>query len=102
MSDLREQSARELAEAVRHGTLTSLELIETALERIEATAELNAFITVVEDSARERARQADQAASRDENLGPLHGIPVAIKDLRSRKAGVQNTMGLAPFSLFKS
>lgn len=98
MSDSRRQSARELAEAIRHGTLSSLELIETALKRIEATAELNAFITVVEDSARERARQADQAASRDENLGPLHGIPVAIKDLRNRKAGVRNTMGLAPLA----
>jgi len=64
VSDSRGQSARELAEAVRHGTLSSLTLIETALERIEATAELNAFITVVEDSARERARQADQAAER--------------------------------------
>ena len=98
MFDSRGQSAHELAEAVRHGTLSSLELIETALECIEATAELNAFITVIEDSARERARQADQAASRDEDLGPLHGVPVAIKDLRCRKAGVRNTMGLAPLA----
>jgi len=98
VSDFRGQLTRELAEAVRHETVSSLELVEAALERIEATAELNAFITVVADSARECARQADQAASRDENLGPLHGVPVAIKDLRSRKAGVRNTMGLAPLA----
>lgn len=66
MSDLRGQSVRELAGAVRHGTVSSLELVETELERIEATAELNAFIPVVANSARERARQADQAASCDD------------------------------------
>ncbi|WP_245549703.1 amidase [Natronococcus occultus] len=83
---------------MRTGTLSALDLVETALERIEATAELNAFITVLEDSARERAREADRAADRGEDLGPLHGVPVAIKDLRSRKAGVRNTMGLAPLA----
>ncbi|ELY56218.1 amidase [Natronococcus amylolyticus DSM 10524] len=98
MSVLRGQSARELAAAVRNETLSSLELVETALDRIEATTELNAFITVIGDSARERAREADRAAGRDEDLGPLHGVPVAIKDLRSRKAGVRNTMGLAPLA----
>jgi amidase len=98
MSSFRGQSARELAGAVRNGTLSSLELVETALERIEANAALNAFITVIEETARERACAADRAASRDESLGPLHGVPVAIKDLRSRKAGVRNTMGLAPLA----
>ncbi|MDG5821519.1 amidase [Natronococcus sp. A-GB7] len=98
MSILRGRSARELATTVRDGTLSSLELVETVLERIEATAELNAFITVIGDSARKRAREADRAADRNEDLGPLHGVPVAIKDLRSRKAGVRNTMGLAPLA----
>lgn len=98
MSELGGRSAHELAAAVREGTLSSLELVETALARIEAVEELNAFITVIEDAARERARAADQAAERGEDLGPLHGVPVAIKDLRSRKAGVRNTMGLAPLA----
>ncbi|MFD1589503.1 amidase [Halorientalis brevis] len=98
MSELRGRSARELATAVREGRLSSLDLVETALTRIEATDALNAFITVIADSARERARAADRAAARDEDLGPLHGMPVAIKDLRSRKAGVRNTMGLAPLA----
>jgi len=98
MPALAGQSVRELAKAVREGTRSSLALVETALERIEATAELNVFITVLEDTARERARTADRAAARGEDLGPLHGVPVAIKDLRSRKAGVRNTMGLAPLA----
>lgn len=94
MTALDGQSARALAGAVRDGALSSLDLVEATLERIEAIDELNAFITVIEDSARARARAADRAASRDENLGPLHGVPVAIKDLRTRKAGVRHTMGL--------
>nr|WP_246391932.1 amidase [Halosimplex pelagicum] len=73
-----------------------LTLLESILDRIEAIDELNAFVTVIEESARESARKADAAAARGEDLGPLHGVPVAIKDLRNRKAGVRNTMGLAP------
>ncbi|WP_058826550.1 amidase [Haloferax sp. Q22] len=94
MTELDGRSARTLAAAVREGTLSSLDLVEAALQRIEATDELNAFITVIADSARDRARAADRAADRGENLGPLHGVPVAIKDLRTRKAGVRHTMGL--------
>ncbi|ELZ26004.1 amidase [Natrinema limicola] len=92
-------SARELADAIRRGERSSLELVETVLERIETTTrDLNAYVTVIADSARERAREADRAAAADEDLGPLHGVPVAIKDLRDRKTGVRNTMGLAPLS----
>ncbi len=92
------QSAHELASAVRNGDRSSQELVEVALDRIAMFDELNAFVTVIDQSARSRAREADEAAARDENLGPLHGVPVAIKDLRSRKAGVRHTMGLAPLA----
>jgi Asp-tRNA(Asn)/Glu-tRNA(Gln) amidotransferase A subunit family amidase len=98
MTALRGQSVRELATAVRTGTRSALELVETVLDRIEATSELNTFVTVVADRARERAREVDRATARGEDLGPLHGVPVAIKDLRSRKDGVRNTMGLAPLA----
>lgn len=91
-------SALELADAIRRGERSSLATVETILERIEATDELNAYVTVIADEARERAREADHAAAAGEDLGPLHGVPVAIKDLRDRKAGVRNTMGLAALS----
>ncbi|RZV12369.1 amidase [Natrinema hispanicum] len=91
-------SARKLADAIRRGERSSLELVETVLERIETTRDLNAYVTVIAESARERAREADRAAAAGKDLGPLHGVPVAIKDLRDRKAGVRNTMGLAPLS----
>lgn len=97
-SRLIEQSVHDIASAVRNGNQSSLELVEAALDRIATLDELNAFVTVIDQSARERAREADEAAARGEDFGPLHGIPVAIKDLRSRKAGVQHTMGLAPLA----
>jgi len=91
-------SARELADAIRRGERSSLAVVETILERIETASDLNAYVTVIADAARERAREADRAAVAGEDLGPLHGVPVAIKDLRDRKAGVRNTMGLAALS----
>ena len=94
MSTPPELSARELASDVRAGDRSSADLVEASLDRIGADPELNAFITVLEDEARERAHEADAAADRGEDLGRLHGVPVAIKDLRSRKRGVRHTLGL--------
>ncbi len=94
MSTPRETSVRELAADVRSGDRSSVELLETSLEQIEANAELNAFITVIEGEARDRAREIDTTAARGEDPGPLCGAPVAIKDLRSRKRGVRHTLGL--------
>ncbi|OYR82356.1 hypothetical protein DJ71_12005 [Halorubrum sp. E3] len=91
-------SVRDLACEIRTGRQSALDLLESVLDRIEAIDELNAFITVTEESARNRARMADDAAERGDDLGPLHGVPVAIKDLRTRKAGVRHTMGLAPLA----
>jgi Asp-tRNA(Asn)/Glu-tRNA(Gln) amidotransferase A subunit family amidase len=98
MSGHGERSVREIATAVRDGTPSALELVETTLERIDAIEGSNAFVTVTGDLARQRARRADRAARQGEDLGPLHGVPVAIKDLRTRKAGVRHTMGLAPLA----
>ena len=98
MPEFMQRSARELASEARTGCVSALTLLESTLERIGAIDDLNAFITITEKSARERAHAADAAAARGEDLGPLHGVPVAIKDLRSRKEGVKNTMGLAPLA----
>ena len=87
-------SAARIANDVREGRRSAADLVDASLDRIEATAELNAFITALEADARERATAADDAAARGTDLGPLHGVPVAIKDLRSRKRGVPHTLGL--------
>jgi amidase len=98
MSTPPEPSVRKSAAAVREGRRSALGLVEAMLDRIEATADLNAFITVLGDEAREQARKIDAAVVRGEDPGPLCGVPVAIKDLRNRKRGVRHTLGLEQLS----
>jgi aspartyl-tRNA(Asn)/glutamyl-tRNA(Gln) amidotransferase subunit A len=68
--------------AIRAGRTTSAELVEAALAVIAArNAESNAFILVDEAGAREQARLADIARHGGRELGPLHGLPLSLKDL---------------------
>lgn len=93
------RSAGDLAASIREGELSPVALIDRVYDRIHSRADrLNAFITLTEDEARERARQAAAAAADGDRWGPLHGVPVAIKDLHDRKAGVRHTFGAAPFA----
>jgi amidase len=91
-------SASVLADVIRSGNVSAEAVLDAHLDRIAEHDDLNAFVTLIEESAREQARRADEAAAAGEDLGPLHGVPVAIKDLMQRKAGVPNTLGLAPLS----
>jgi len=96
---IHETSVTELQEEIRRGSLSPVELVDTYLERIaERNDELNAYITVIEDDARERAREAEKKAKSGAFDGPLHGIPVAIKDLLGHKRGVRHTYGAKPFA----
>jgi amidase/aspartyl-tRNA(Asn)/glutamyl-tRNA(Gln) amidotransferase subunit A len=86
---------------IRRGDLSPVAVVDACLERIDARNEdTNAFVTVLEAEARERAEEAEAAVRRGEELGPLHGVPIAIKDLFDFKAGVRNTMGSVPFAEF--
>jgi aspartyl-tRNA(Asn)/glutamyl-tRNA(Gln) amidotransferase subunit A len=67
---------------LRSGRTTSVELVEASLLAIERdSARLNAFVRVWPDSARASARDADAEVRRGVNRGPLHGIPISLKDL---------------------
>ncbi len=80
--DLCYTPATELARLVRSKTLSPVEILGAVLARIERlNPVLNAFCTVTADTALEAARAAEQAVMRGGPLGPLHGIPVSIKDL---------------------
>ncbi len=77
--------------SLREGHTTSQALTETCLAAIEArNTELNAFITVMAAQARAAAYTADRELARGEDRGPLHGIPISLKDLID-VAGVPTT-----------
>ena len=81
----------EASRAVQKKEVSPVELTRACLGRIERlNPKLNAFITVTGDSALEEARRAEAEIARGEWKGPLHGIPVAVKDL-IETAGVKTT-----------
>lgn len=86
-----------LATALRERRLSPVEVVETLLERIEnVDKELNSFITVLPERALEEAARAEKEIQAGEYRGPLHGVPVGLKDLIYTE-GVRTTMGSAFF-----
>ena len=80
--DLCYTPATELVKLIRAKSLSPVELTEAVLRRIERLdPALNAFCTLTADSAMEAAKGAERAVLQGADLGPLHGIPVSIKDL---------------------
>lgn len=87
----------EIAEQVRQGAISPLELTGECLSRIEKlNPVLNAFITVTAESALEEARVAEEAIRHGSWRGPLHGIPIALKDLIDT-AGIPTTAASAQY-----
>jgi aspartyl-tRNA(Asn)/glutamyl-tRNA(Gln) amidotransferase subunit A len=85
----------EVSQAVQKKEVSPVALTEACLARIERLNPLlNAFITVTAESALEEARAAEAAIARGEWRGPLHGIPLALKDL-AETAGVRTTAASA-------
>ena len=86
-------SAGELSRHIRDRQVSPVEVIDAHLARIEATeSTLNSFITLLPDHAREAARRAEAQIQAGNYRGPLHGIPVGLKDLFNT-AGVRTTSG---------
>nr|HRJ45203.1 amidase family protein [Caldilineaceae bacterium] len=80
MNDLIFSSATELARRIREREVSSAEVVEAHLRRIaQVNPALNAVVTLAED-AYEQARRADAALHAGELRGPLHGVPMTIKD----------------------
>jgi aspartyl-tRNA(Asn)/glutamyl-tRNA(Gln) amidotransferase subunit A len=74
--------ATDLAAAIRAKTVSPVEVIETVLRRIERVEpKVNAFATLAADQAMDAARAAEAALMRGDATGPLHGVPVTLKDL---------------------
>ena len=87
-------TATDLAARIRRRELSPVEIVDAAIERIEArNPTLNAFVYMGFDDARERAREAEHALVSGAEVGPLHGVPIAIKDLFDFKPGWVSTIG---------
>src|SRR5262249_14932997 len=95
--DLPSLSLRDAAELLRRKTVSPVELTASCLKRIETyNSALNAFITVTVDQAMETARAMEAEQMRGKWRGPLHGVPIALKD-NIDTAGVRTTAASALF-----
>lgn len=93
MQDLAQATATELAALIRAHRVSPVEAMRATLARAErAQPVLNAFITLCPEAAMEAAREAEAAVMRGDPLGPLHGVPLSVKDLVPT-AGVRTTFG---------
>ncbi len=86
-------SVVEMVEAIKTRRLSPVEIMDAVLSRIEQlNPKVNAYCTLVAESARRHAKEAETMVMQGEQLGPLHGIPVSIKDLIFTK-GIRTTAG---------
>lgn len=93
-------TATELAHLMRTEVVSCREVMEAHLARIEqVNPKVNAIVTLLPERALDHARQADEALARGEEVGPLHGLPIAHKDLVLTK-GIRTTFGSPIFADF--
>ncbi|MBW2085738.1 MAG: amidase, partial [Deltaproteobacteria bacterium] len=86
-------TATELCDRIRAKTLSAREVMEAHLAQIErVNPKVNAIVTLLPDQAMDQAKKADEALTRGQEIGPLHGLPMAHKDLVLTK-GIRTTFG---------
>jgi amidase len=97
IDDIAYRTATDLAAAVRSRELSPVEIVDHFLARIATrNPSLGAFVYLAADEARQAARQAEKAVTAGAELGPLHGIPTALKDLFDSHRGWPTTLGGIP------
>ena len=98
MKNLTEASAIALCGAIRRREVSSLEVVQAHLDKIRAVnPPLNAIVTLDEEGALARAKEADAALAKGEVWGPLHGLPMTLKD-GHETAGMRTTAGHPPLA----
>lgn len=86
-------SAIDIAERIRQGEISCVDVMRDVLRRAEQSqAVLNAFATIDNNKAMLAARKADEALAQGDNIGPLHGVPVSVKDIINT-AGLRTAWG---------
>lgn len=98
MKDLTFSTASDLARAIRERRISAVEALDAHLAQVARhNLRLNAIVTLDEAGARRRAQEADEALARGEVWGPLHGMPMTLKDGHST-AGMRTTSGYPPLA----
>ena len=89
-----------LGELIRNGEVSAVEVTETYLNRVHSlNSEIRAYLTITGDLARQAAQEAEAEIANGQYRGPLHGIPVAVKD-QMYTEGVRTTIGTPVFDEF--
>ena len=100
MSELHELGVVEAAEMIREGTMSTVELMEGLLARCEAMDDaLKVWVTLDGDAAMAAARERDRELANEGARGPLHGVPVGIKDIYFTR-GILTTSGSKIYAEF--
>jgi amidase len=98
VADLLRFDATQLAAMIQAREVSAVELTEACIARIEAlNPRINALVTPLFDQAVQTASECDAILAAGGRVGPLHGVPVVIKDLFDFKAGVRSTLGCRAF-----
>jgi amidase len=98
MDDLHLRTATELSAALRRRDVSAREVVAAHLDQIErVNPEVNAIVTLLPERALEQATAADQRLAAGDDIGPLHGLPMAHKDLHDT-AGIRTTYGSPLFA----
>src|ERR1700716_2624410 len=94
MTELSRVPITKLVELIRSGAVSPVQIVEAHLNRIEEiNPSLNAIVTLAPDAV-EKAKEAETAVKRGDALGPLHGVPLTIKDT-IETVGLRTTSGSA-------
>ena len=97
-TDLAYLPATEIRSMIAEKQVSSVEMTQLYLDRIDALdSQFNSYLTVTSDLALETAAEADRAVARGDDLGPLHGLPISIKDLEMTE-GIRTTSGSLIFA----
>jgi len=98
MSDLVHLTVHQLARAIRQRQASTVEVVQAHLNHIsQHNPALNAIVTLDEERALRRAQESDAALACGENWGPLHGVPVTVKDV-FETAGLRTTSSFKPLA----
>ena len=98
MTDESIRTASQIATAIRAHEVTAVQVLEDLISRVEKyNPALNAIVTLDIDRARRQAQEADEALSQDQIWGPLHGVPITIKD-SFETVGLRTVSGYPPFA----